>query len=134
MLMRASARTYIAVLAVSLVVGLPAHGAGEFPLQHAGNDVSNIASLQRGARNFVNFCMGCHSAQYVRYNRLAEDLGLSEDQVIDNLMFAAEKPQETRELFQKAYGMGANVGLLLPYSRLHESEADRLGLGTVVEL
>ncbi|UCG73128.1 MAG: cytochrome c1 [Chromatiales bacterium] len=93
--MRASARTYIAVLAVSLVVGLPAHGAGEFPLQHAGNDVSNIASLQRGARNFVNFCMGCHSAQYVRYNRLAEDLGLSEDQVIDNLMFAAEKPQET---------------------------------------
>jgi ubiquinol-cytochrome c reductase cytochrome c1 subunit len=39
--------------------------------------------------------MGCHSAQYVRYNRLGEDLGISEQQLIDNLMFAAQKPQET---------------------------------------
>jgi ubiquinol-cytochrome c reductase cytochrome c1 subunit len=46
-----------------------------------------MASLQRGARNFVNYCMGCHSARYVRYGRLGEDLGLSEQQVIDNLMF-----------------------------------------------
>jgi ubiquinol-cytochrome c reductase cytochrome c1 subunit len=58
-------------------------------------DVGNVASLQRGARNFVNYCMGCHSAQYVRYNRLAEDLQITEKQLIDNLMFAAEKPQET---------------------------------------
>lgn len=93
--MRANARRYIAAVTVSLVIVLPAYGASEFPLQEAGNDVSNIASLQRGARNFVNFCMGCHSAQYVRYNRLAADLGISEDQMIDNLMFAAEKPQET---------------------------------------
>jgi len=58
-------------------------------------DVGNIASLQRGARNFVNYCMGCHSAQYVRYNRLAQDLQISERQLIENLMFAAQKPQET---------------------------------------
>lgn len=62
---------------------------------HANVDVGNVASLQRGARNFVNYCMGCHSAQYVRYNRLAQDLQISEKQLVENLMFAAEKPQET---------------------------------------
>jgi len=95
MLTEANVRRLIAAVAVALLIALPAFGASEFRLEEAGNDVSNIASLQRGARNFVNFCMGCHSAQYVRYNRLAEDLGISDDQMIDNLMFAAEKPQET---------------------------------------
>ncbi|TFG86152.1 MAG: cytochrome c1 [Chromatiales bacterium] len=61
----------------------------------ADNDVSNVASLQRGARNFVNYCLGCHSAKYVRYNQLARDLGMSEEQVIANLMFGAAKPTET---------------------------------------
>ena len=48
------------------------------------------ASLQRGARNFVNYCLTCHSAQYMRYNRLT-DLGLTEQQIRDNLMFATDK-------------------------------------------
>ena len=48
---------------------------GSAGLGHPNNDVSNIASLQRGAKIFVNYCMGCHSAKYVRYNRLARDLG-----------------------------------------------------------
>ena len=39
-------------------------------IKPAHNDITNIASLQRGARNFVNYCMGCHSARYVRYSRL----------------------------------------------------------------
>ncbi|HEY5807701.1 MAG TPA: cytochrome c1 [Povalibacter sp.] len=67
-------------------------------LQSAHNDVSNVASLQRGARNFVNYCMGCHSAKYVRYNRLGADLGLSETQVIDNLMFTGERPSDTMRI------------------------------------
>ncbi len=71
-------------------------GAAEALLTERANiDVSNVASLQRGARNFVNYCMGCHSAQYVRYNRLGQDLQITEQQLIDNLMFAAQKPQET---------------------------------------
>ena len=61
----------------------------------ANNDVGDIASLQRGARNFVNYCLGCHSAKYVRYNRLADDLGITEDQLINNLMFVTEKPHDT---------------------------------------
>ena len=50
----------------------------------------DIESLQRGARNFVNYCLNCHSAQYMRYNRLT-DLGLTERQIQDNLMFASNK-------------------------------------------
>ena len=61
----------------------------------AGNDISNIPSLQRGARNFMNYCSGCHSAQYVRFNSMGKDLDLSEGQMVDNLMFNAEKTFET---------------------------------------
>src|SRR5262245_17480008 len=64
----------------------------------ARNDITNVASLQRGARNFVNYCMGCHSARYVRYGRLGQDLGLSEQQVIDNLMFTGERIHDTMRI------------------------------------
>lgn len=76
---------------------LASGGGGGFQ-QRAHNDVSNAASLQRGARNFVNYCQGCHSAKYVRYNQLARDLGMTEEQVIDNLMFGAAKPTETMDI------------------------------------
>jgi ubiquinol-cytochrome c reductase cytochrome c1 subunit len=86
--------------ALVLVAALPAQasGAGGAFQQPANNDVSNVASLQRGARNFVNYCQGCHSAKYVRYNQLARDLGMTEEQVIDNLMFGAAKPTETMDI------------------------------------
>lgn len=64
-------------------------------LMPANNNVADTASLQRGARNFMNYCSGCHSAKYVRFNRMGRDLGLSEDQLIDNLMFNAEVPHDT---------------------------------------
>ena len=73
------------------------HGSGPAALEHANNDVSDVASLQRGAKYFVNYCLGCHSAQYVRYNRLAEDLGLSEAQLVENLMFTGERPFDTMQ-------------------------------------
>ena len=71
------------------------HGA---ELDHANNDVSDVASLQRGATYFVNYCMGCHSAQYVRYNRLGEDLQLSDSQLLENLMFTGERPFDTMSI------------------------------------
>lgn len=88
-------------LVLGLVLALPgtATAATAPALQDKANvDVSNQASLQRGARNFVNYCMGCHSAQYVRYNTLGKDLGIPEDQLIQNLMFAAVKPTETMNI------------------------------------
>jgi ubiquinol-cytochrome c reductase cytochrome c1 subunit len=58
---------------------------------HAGNDIRNTGSLQRGARNFMNYCSGCHSAQFVRYNRVAADLGIGEPVLKANLMFTSDK-------------------------------------------
>jgi ubiquinol-cytochrome c reductase cytochrome c1 subunit len=60
---------------------LPAPGVSSF---------ERDASLQRGARDFANYCLNCHGAQYMRYNRLT-DLGLTEEQIENNLMFATDK-------------------------------------------
>lgn len=84
-----------------LMLVLPATvfaAGGAVPLLKANNDVSNTSSLQRGARNFVNYCMGCHSAKYVRYNQLARDLQISEDQLVNKLMFAGGKPHDRMEI------------------------------------
>ncbi|MFT3898187.1 MAG: cytochrome c1 [Thermomonas sp.] len=58
---------------------------------HAGTDIGDQASLQRGAQLFMNNCSGCHSLQYMRYSRMAADLGLSEDEVMRNLNFTGGK-------------------------------------------
>jgi ubiquinol-cytochrome c reductase cytochrome c1 subunit len=60
-------------------------------------DLGDHASLQRGARTFVNYCLNCHSANYMRYNRL-QDIGLSEKQIKDNLLFASEKVGDTMQV------------------------------------
>jgi ubiquinol-cytochrome c reductase cytochrome c1 subunit len=57
-------------------------------------DASDHASLQRGARTFINSCLNCHSANYMRYNRL-KDIGLTEAQIKDNLLFAGDKVGDT---------------------------------------
>ena len=70
---------------------------GGVHLDRAPIDPDNQASLQRGAKTFVNYCLNCHSAAYMRYNRL-RDIGLSEEQVKDNLLFAGEKVGETMKV------------------------------------
>jgi ubiquinol-cytochrome c reductase cytochrome c1 subunit len=72
-----------------------AAGGGGSHMKPADIDPDNVASLQRGARNFMNYCSGCHSAQYVRYNTIGKTLNLSEEQLTDNLMFNADKTFET---------------------------------------
>ena len=62
--------------------------------QTANNDVSDIGSLQRGARNFFNYCAGCHSLKYMRYNQMAEDLDIEESQLIENMMFTQATTQD----------------------------------------
>ena len=54
-------------------------------------DLHDTASLQRGAQVFANYCMGCHSLEHARYNRVARDLGIPEDVMMDNLVFADGK-------------------------------------------
>jgi ubiquinol-cytochrome c reductase cytochrome c1 subunit len=83
------------LLAFFLVLpGLALASAGGIKLDTAPVDLNNLPSLQRGAQVFVNYCLNCHSASYMRYNRLS-DLGLTEQQIKDNLMFAADKVGET---------------------------------------
>jgi ubiquinol-cytochrome c reductase cytochrome c1 subunit len=89
------ARHILVLAAIMALPGLASAAGGGAALDSANVDVSNQAALQRGAKYFVNYCLGCHSLQYVRYNRLGEDLGLSEDQLIENIMFSGERPHDT---------------------------------------
>lgn len=85
----------IAVLGFSLLPSLASAASADVHLEHANIDVGNVQSLQRGAQLFHNYCLSCHSAQYMRYSRMAEDLNLPPELVVDNLMFAGEKIGET---------------------------------------
>ena len=69
-------------------------------LDHAPINWRDKASLQRGAKNFVNYCLTCHSANYMRYSRL-QDLALSEDQIRDNLILTGVKVGETMSISLK---------------------------------
>ncbi|MGZ8258193.1 MAG: cytochrome c1 [Methylotenera sp.] len=82
-----------------LLVLLPlcATASEEMHLDKAPINASNHESLQRGARTFVNYCLNCHSANYMRYNRLLE-IGLTEQQIKDNLLFAGDKVGDTMKV------------------------------------
>ncbi len=72
-----------------------ASGGADIRLEPSPINRLDLESLQRGARTFVNYCLNCHSAKYMRYNRLT-DLGLTEAQIRDNLMFATDKIGDRR--------------------------------------
>lgn len=70
---------------------LLAFAAGaELHLDKAPDRARDLPGLQNGAKIFINYCLNCHSASYMRYNRLS-DIGLTEQQIKDNLLFTAEK-------------------------------------------
>jgi ubiquinol-cytochrome c reductase cytochrome c1 subunit len=88
-------RTFFAAL---LFLPLMAVGAeAGYRLDQSPHQPTNLVSLQAGARTYVNYCLGCHGAQYMRYSGLTA-LGLSEDQIRDNLLFSAEKVGETMKI------------------------------------
>lgn len=74
-----------AVFAAGLLLSLTALASETAGLQQSGTDLDDKASLQRGAQLYMNYCSGCHSLEFVRYARIGEDLGLTEDQVQANL-------------------------------------------------
>ena len=83
-------RLFIALMLAPLAV---LASGDELQLDGADIDSHDAISIQRGARVFVNYCLNCHSANLMRYNRLTE-LGLTEQQIKDNLLFTAEKVGE----------------------------------------
>lgn len=83
---------------VLITIGLLCAGTalaeeGGIRLLESGTDINSTESLQRGARNFMNYCSGCHSLKYLRYNRLAADLKIPEAE-LGNLIFTPAKPFE----------------------------------------
>lgn len=97
-----------------LVLPLPVLAAeGGYRLDRSPHDPRDLVSLQAGARTFVNYCLGCHGAQYMRYNRMT-DLGLSEAQIRDNLMFTADKVGETMKIAMPAREAKAWFGVAPP--------------------
>lgn len=79
-----------------------AAGGGGPELMEANVNLANKTSLQRGARLFVNYCLSCHSAQYMRYNRMGADLELDDEVVKNNLMFATDKVGDTMTIAMPA--------------------------------
>ncbi|MCW5666006.1 MAG: cytochrome c1 [Piscinibacter sp.] len=85
------------LLALGLAGGAAAAGGSAHWDKFPEGKVNDLAALQNGAKLFVNYCLNCHSAGYMRYNRL-RDIGLSEEQIKKNLMFATDKVGETMKV------------------------------------
>jgi ubiquinol-cytochrome c reductase cytochrome c1 subunit len=137
-----SAAVSLARMLTCLLLALPlaAFASESVKLDRLPADVSpnDPASLQRGAQVFVNYCMGCHGASYMRYNRL-QDLGLTDPQILDNLVFTGVKvgdlmksamdPRQSKEWFgtpppdltviarSRASGAGSGADWLYTYLR-----------------
>jgi ubiquinol-cytochrome c reductase cytochrome c1 subunit len=91
------------ILGLTFAVSLQVHAAGSsVKLDSVEIDITDQASLQRGAKTFVNYCLSCHEASFMRYNRMAQDLGLTDAQVKENLMFASEKVGDTMTVAMRA--------------------------------
>ncbi|WP_158987459.1 cytochrome c1 [Lysobacter panacisoli] len=84
----------LATFAAGLLISFGAFASEGGHLLQSGTDLDDPASLQRGAKLYMNYCSGCHSLKYLRYSRMAEDLGLSEDEVMKNLNFTGAKVGE----------------------------------------
>ncbi len=94
-------RIILSVL-LTLSPALVLANAGEAHLRHVELDLHDQASLQRGARTFINYCSGCHGLSFMRYNRMARDIGLTDKQVKANLMFNTSKIGEGIRTSMKA--------------------------------
>ncbi|MER3546917.1 MAG: cytochrome c1 [Rhodanobacteraceae bacterium] len=98
--------------ALALLAGISVAHAEESGYPNANTSIADQASLQRGAKLFFNYCVGCHSLKYLRYSRIADDLGLTEQQVMDELNFtgakfgdpviSAMRPEDAEKWFGKA--------------------------------
>ncbi|WP_396432754.1 cytochrome c1 [Limnohabitans sp.] len=84
------------VMALGFLAGAQAAGGG-IALDQAPHKTNDLAALQNGAKLFANYCLNCHSASYMRYNRLT-DIGLTEQQIKDNLMFSTDRVGDTMKV------------------------------------
>ena len=95
-------------------VVLQVHAAGNVQLMKAHIDLSDMESLQQGARYYMNYCTGCHSANYMRYNRIGEDLGIADEALNANFMFGTDKSGDTMGISMRAHDSEAFFGVTPP--------------------
>lgn len=138
----------VLAIVASLGVSVGAHAAGGgIAWDKAPNKVNDLAALQNGAKLFVNYCVGCHSAAFMRYNRMT-DIGLTTQQIKDNLLFTTDKvgdtmvaaidPKEAKQWFganppdltviarsRSAAGQGAGADYLYTYLRTYYPDASK---------
>ena len=102
---------------------------GEFTLDKAPDRSGNPPALQNGAKLFVNYCLNCHSASYMRYNRL-KDIGLSDKQIEDNLMFTADKVGELMRVAMQRQDAKVMFGVAPPdLTLIARAKAGEMGSG-----
>lgn len=104
----------VAALLAALALSTGARASeGGYRLDRAAIDPSSQSSLQAGARTFVNYCLNCHGAQFMRYNRL-RDIGLTNKQIKDNLLFTGDKVGETMKVAMRTADGKAWFGVAPP--------------------
>lgn len=81
----------LSILAMSAAWSASEHAYEKNQFGKVNIELNNKASLQRGAKYFVNYCLSCHPAQHSRYKRVADDLGIREDLMVDNMIFTGQK-------------------------------------------
>ena len=140
-------RKLLVALPLALGLSLGQAAEGGLPLDHFPVEkLTDVAALQNGAKLFVNYCLNCHGASSMRYNRL-QDIGLTEDQIRKNLLFSADKvgeqmkvalsPTDAKEWFgalppdlsviarARASGAGSGPDWLYTYLRSYYRDATR---------
>jgi len=110
---KSAQKLFLGLLLVCFGTVAQAAGGGAH-LEHSEVNVRDLAAVQSGAKWFVNYCMSCHSAQYMRYNRLSEDLELTEEQVMANLVFSDAKIGETMDIAMRPKDAAAWLGKTPP--------------------
>jgi ubiquinol-cytochrome c reductase cytochrome c1 subunit len=117
------------IAALVLLPALAMANEGGFPLDHAPDRSTDMAALQNGAKLFINYCLNCHSASAMRYNRL-RDIGLTEDQIKNNLLFTGEKVGDLMKTAMSAKDAKAWFGVVPPdLSVIARAKASEAGSG-----
>jgi ubiquinol-cytochrome c reductase cytochrome c1 subunit len=95
-------KKFLISLCLVLGVAMPAFASSDMiPLDKAPNKLNDLSALQNGAKIFVNYCLNCHAAAYMRFNRL-NDIGLTDKQIKDNLLFTTDKVGDTMKISMDA--------------------------------